>query len=92
MNALHPDANAEGHDWYPDFMTMMPGGTSVDFHERYSEDKVEMHTTLTPEQLVRVAQVFAETHRNRGNGIHVSAIVTVTTAVSVCDELRAMTS
>lgn len=88
---LSPDANDEGHQWYPDFMTMMFGKlgdtTSVDFFERHTEDKVEMSTSLTPEQLVRVADVFAKTHKSTRHQIHVNAIVTVTTAVAVCDAI-----
>lgn len=85
---LDPNANDEGHGWYSGFMTMRFGDTTVDFFERYSEDKVTMSTHLTPEQLVRVAQVLAETHKSKKNSIKVEAIVTVTTAVAVCDELR----
>lgn len=86
--ALHPDACEDGHGWYPEFMTMQLDGTAVDFTERHTEDKVEMRTTLTPEQLVRVAEVLAETHRSKQHGIGVGVIVTVTTALAVCDELR----
>lgn len=85
--SLNPDASDDGHEWYPEAMTLVLGGTSVDFSERYSEDKVELRTTLTPEQLVRVAQAFSDTHGSKQNGIRVSAIVTVTTAVAVCDAI-----
>lgn len=85
---LNPRANDEGHEWYPDCLMMKFGRTRVDFSERYSEKKVEMNAFLTPQQLVKVAQVFAETHGSSRNLIQVKAIVTVTTAATVCDVLR----
>ena len=84
---LRPDANEPGHQHYDGCMTMHVGGTSVDFHERYSESKVEMVVSLTPQQLQDVAQAIADTHGSK-HLIKLDAIVTVTTAVAVCETLR----
>ena len=85
---LKADADEPGRAWYPEAETMMIGKTSVDICERHTEDKVELTTTVTPEQLVRVAGALAETHKSSRHPVRVNVIVGIKTAVAVCDALR----
>jgi len=94
VTQFHPDANDEGHKWYPAYMSMgfdkqpdLSRKTRFEFYDRYSEKAVTMVGSVPVERLRAFCDAMEANHK-RSNNIYIEVIVSVRTAVAVCEALR----
>lgn len=90
---LHPNANDAGRKIYSEFMSMgfdtkdPTTEANIDFYDRYSEKAVRMVGHVHMDKLQALCDALKDNHR-RSNSIQFEAIVSVRTAVAVCEALR----
>lgn len=95
FDKLDPTYNVEGtHEYYPEILSMSfdlmdpKRECSLNFGDRHTERAVHMYGYVHVDRLMALCKALVDTHKSMSRVIKVEAIVTVTTAVAVCEAMR----